>query len=423
MHGYAAPALERVRIGLIGVGARGFGALRRLVHIEGVELRAVCDLNPERTERARQFLEEEGHHPELFSDGEEEWKRLCERDDIDLVYICTPWHLHTPQGVYAMEHGKHAVSEIPAALTIEECWQLVETSENTRQHFMMLENVCYDFFEMMTLNMVRQGFFGEIIHGEGAYIHQLLGSYFSERRFPDQWRLRQNIDRNGNLYAQHGLGPIAQAMDLNYGDQMDYMVSMSSGDFSMGARARELAEESSFWEPFVGRNFRGNMNTSMIRTRRGRTIMLQHDTSSPRPYSRIHLVSGTEGIAQKWPEPAKIATSHDGWLSDEEFRDLEEQFTPEITRRVGELARQVGGHGGMDTIMDWRLIDCLRNGLPLDMNVYDAALWSSVGPLSEWSVANNFNSASVPDFTGGAWRTNERSMDINLERGGTTAII
>ena len=198
---------------------------------------------------------------------------------------------------------------------------------------------------------------------------------------------------------------------------------MSSNDFMMRNRADELAEEDDFWEPFAGKEYRGNINTSLIRTNKGRTIMLQHDVSSPRPYTRIHLISGTKGIARKWPAPARIATDHSGWLPEEEFKSLEEKYTPEITRRVGEMAREVGGHGGMDTMMDWRLIDCLRNGVPLDMDVYDAALWSSIGPLSEWSVANEYNSIKVPDFTFGAWETNKPGMDINLERGGTTDII
>lgn len=423
MHGYAAPPVETVRLGLIGLGNRGSGALRRLRRIEGVEIIALCDLIPEQVNQAIDSLEGSAHHPDGYSGGPDEWKKMCEREDLDLIYICTPWHLHTPQAVYAMEHDKHAATEVPAAQTIEECWQLVETSERTRKHCMMLENTCYDFFEMVTLKMAREGFFGDIVHGEGAYLHSFT---FNPNRKNRTWRIKENIDRNGNLYPMHGLGPIAQVMDLNCGDQMDYMVSVSSNDFMMGNLLSEAAANDEFWKPFADiakNNHRGNMNTSVIRTQRGRSIMLQHDITSPRPYSRIHLVSGTRGIARKWPLPARIATSHDGWVSDEELALLEEEFMPEITRRVGELAREVGGHGGMDTLMDWRLIDCLRNGLPLDMDVYDAALWSSVIPLSEWSVANRSNSVEVPDFTSGAWRTNKPGMDIEIQQGGTTRII
>jgi len=423
MNGYAAPALDTVRVGVIGIGNRGRAALSRLVRIEGVQITALSDLYPETVEQGLERVRQYDHNPALYSGGEEEWKQVCDRDDVDLVYICTPWHLHAPQAIHAMEHDKHVATEIPAAQTLEDCRKLVETSERTRKHCMMLENVCYDFFEMLTLNMTRQGFFGDIVHGEGAYIHELLRMNFSKTNYADQWRLKENIDRNGNLYPMHGLGSIAQIMDLNYGDRMDYLVSVSSGDFQMGTHAEKLAAEDDFWKPYVDRNYRGNMNTSIIRTAKGRTIMLQHDVTSPRPYTRIHLVSGTRGTALKYPSPARIATDHTGWVSEEEFQELEERYTPEITRRVGEMAREVGGHGGMDTLMDWRLIDCLRNGLPLDMDVYDAAQWSAVIPLSEWSVAQGAMPARIPDFTDGAWKSNRRLMDIGLSAGGTTRLI
>jgi hypothetical protein len=423
MSGYAAPPLETVRVGFIGIGSRGAGALRRYVRIEGVQITALADIDPGRADRGREFVRQHGHDPVIYSGSQDEWKKLCERDDVDLVYICTPWDLHTPQSVYAMEHGKHAATEIPAAQTMDECWQLVETSENTRKHCIMLENVCYDFFEMMTLKMARDGFFGDLVHGEGAYIHDLMDHNFSKTGYAGMWRLEENSRRNGSLYPMHGLGSICQLMDVNYGDKMDYLVSMSTNDFSMGRRAKELAAEDDFWNQYVGRDYRGNMNTTMIRTAKGRSIMIQHDVSSPRPYTRIHLISGTKGIARKWPSPARIATSHHGWLSDEEFRAVQDRYTPEITRRVGEMARQIGGHGGMDTVMDWRLVDCLRNGLPLDMDVYDAAAWSSIIPLSEWSVANRSAPVDVPDFTAGAWQSNKPLMDIDLERGGTTMLI
>lgn len=420
MSGYAAPKLDTVRIGFIGLGNRGPAAVKRIRHIEGVDIKALCDLRPEKANAAKKLLEGSSHNPDVYTGKEDEWKKMCEREDIDLVYIATPWDLHTPMAVYAMEQGKHAASEVPAATTMEECWQLVETSERTRRHCMMLENCCYDFFELLTLNMTRQGFFGEIIHGEGAYIHDLLEGNFSKEKNYKMWRLKENIGRNGNLYPTHGLGPVCQIMDINRGDKMDYLVSMSSDDFMMQDMARRLAASDDTYQPFVGKTFRGNMNTTTIRTDKGRTIMLQHDVTSPRPYSRIHLVSGTKGIARKWPEPARIATGHE-WASAEEFESLEEKYTPEITKRLGAMAKKIGGHGGMDFLMDWRLIDCLRNGLPLDMDVYDAALWSAIAPLSEWSVANRSNSVDVPDFTAGAWKTN-KPVDISLQKGGTTKV-
>jgi predicted dehydrogenase len=324
--------------------------------------------------------------------------------------------------LYAMEHGKHAFVEVPAAVTLDQCWQLVETSERTRKHCMMLENCCYDFFELLTLNMARQGYFGEIVHAEGAYLHNLLGLNFDKNGYWDMWRLKQNATRNGNIYPTHGLGPLCQLMNINRGDKMDYLVSMSGNDFSMEKKAEELAGKDDFFKPFTGKNYRGNMNTTSIRTKSGRTIMIQHDVSSPNIYSRIHKITGTKGTALKYPLPGKISNdTKESWLSDKEMQELEKKYQPAIVKKMGELAKEVGGHGGMDFLMDWRVIDCLRNGLPLDQDVYDAALWSSISPLSEKSVANRSSAVDIPDFTNGSWKTN-KPVDILLEQGGTTKV-
>lgn len=419
MSGFAAPALETVRIGFIGLGNRGPSAVVRMSKIEGVDIKGLCDLRPEKAEAAKQKIANTPHKPDLYTANENVWKKLCERDDIDLIYIATPWHLHTPMAVYAMEQGKHVAVEVPSATTLEECWQLVETSEKTRKHCMILENCCYDFFELLTLNMARQGFFGEIVHVEGAYIHYLIDHNFSKTVYQDMWRLRQNAAHNGNLYPTHGLGPVAQILNINRGDKMDYLVSMSGNDFSMGPRAKELAATDDFYKQFANKSYRGNMNTSTIRTSLGKTLMIQHDVSSPRPYSRLHTLSGTKGAAQKYPLPGRIATGHEDWLKPAEMKELEQKYQPPIVRRIGELAKKVGGHGGMDFLMDWRLIDCLRNGLPLDMDVYDAASWSSIMPLSQLSITNRSNSVDIPDFTGGSWKTN-KPVDIEFKQGGNT---
>ncbi|NHE56090.1 Gfo/Idh/MocA family protein [Cyclobacterium plantarum] len=421
MSGFAAPPLEKVRIGFVGLGNRGPGAVVRMSKIEGVEIKALCDLRPERIAHVKDRIKDTPHKPAVYTGSEEAWKKMCESEDLDLIYIATPWYLHAPMAVYAMEQGKHAATEVPAAISLDECWQLVETSEKTRKHCMMLENTCYDFFELLTLNLARQGYFGEIIHGEGAYIHDILEGNFSKTKYYDMWRLKQNL-RNGNLYPTHGLGPVAQIMNINRGDQMDYLVAVSSDDFMMGEKAKALAAEDDFYKELAGKSFRGNMNTTTIKTHRGRTIMLQHDVTSPRPYSRLHTISGTKAYAQKYPEPGKISTGHEGWLSEEAMKELEEGFYPPIVKKIGEFAKQIGGHGGMDFLMDWRLIDCLRNGIPLDMDVYDAASWSAIAPLSEWSVANRSENIDVPDFTRGAWRNNQ-PVDVELSKGGNTNIL
>jgi hypothetical protein len=354
------------------------------------------------------------------------FKALCESEDVDLVYICTNWEWHIPVAVAAMEGGKHTAVEVTAAKTMEECWQIVEVSERTRKHCVILENCCYDFFELLTLNMARQGAFGDLVHGEGAYIHDLDYWLFnkpkddkmSDGAYYKMWRMHEN-KRKANVYPTHGLGPICQAMDINRGDKLDYLTAIMSEDFTLKKRIEEKAKEDPFFEQFVGWDMRGNMDIQLIKTNKGRTIMIQHDVSSPRPYSRIHMLSGTKCFAQKWPLQ-HIAFGHD--VADEaKMKELEEKYTPEIVRRVGAMAKKVGGHGGMDFIMDWRLIDCLRNGLPMDMDVYDAATWSSIVPLSEWSIANGSKPIDVPDFTRGAWKTN-KPLEITLKGGGTTGV-
>jgi hypothetical protein len=427
MHGYAAPKLETVRVGITGLGSRGSGTVERLARIEGVEIRALNDLIPEKVERAVESLSQTSHRPDSYSGNEEAWKEVCDRDDIDLLAITTPWPLHTPQAVYAMEQGKHVYTELPAALTIEQCWQLVETSERTRRHCFQIASDCHGGISAVLLNMVRRGYFGELIHGEGAYIHDRVSD--EQRWTRDEfgwfgfrpWRLEQNIGKHGSLYPHHGLGPVAQMMDLNYGDQMDYLVSMSGADFTLDVKMRELASGDEYWDPYVGRGFRGNMNTSVIRTKRGRTIVIQHDVSSPRPNVRFDMISGTKATFQSGPP--RISTGHEGWLSREEFDALVEEYTPEIVKRFNEAVQEAEiGRAersyARTHARDWRLIDCLRNGLPLENDVYDAALWSSVIPLSVHSVASRSNSVDVPDFTSGAWETNQRGMDINLEKGG-----
>lgn len=421
MCGYAAPKIETVRIGIIGLGMRGADAVERLSFIEGVEITALCDKYPDRVAASQKTLEKMKRPRAKEYSGDEGWKALCESNDVDLIYTPTPWNLHTPIALYSMNNGKHAAVEVPAGKTMDELWSLVETSEKTKKHCMMLENCCYDFFELLTLNMSRQGMFGELVHAEGAYIHDLTRDWnFNKKAYADMWRLNENIGHNGNLYPTHGLGPIAQCMNINRGDKFDHLVSMSTDDFTMNNTAKELAAKDDFFKQYVDRPYRGNMNTTLIRTHKGKSIMVQHDVSTIRPYSRIHLVSGTKGAAQKWPGPQRIAFGH-SWLKSDELKQLEEKYAPPIVKHIGTIAKEVGGHGGMDFIMDWRLIDCLRNGLPLDQDVYDAAAWSCLVPLSGRSVVKKSRTVDIPDFTRGSWQIN-KPVDLTLNGGATTGV-
>ena len=422
MAGYAAPQISTVRVGIIGLGNRGPGHLRNLIQIEGVEIRGLADKNPASVEAALKYIENTDHSPVLYTGGEDEWKKLCEQSDLDLVFVTTPFYLHAPMAIYAMEQGKHVASEVPAAATLEECWQLVQTAEETRRHLMMLENYSYMPFHLLTINMARRGFFGEVVHGDGAYNTSKMSNNFGKDFYSDMWWLRQYAGRRGNIYPTHGLGPICQIMDINRGDRLDYLVSVESNDFMMAERAAELAASEPDFKQFAGLEYRGNINTTVIRTVRGRTIMLQHDGTTPSPHNLIHGIHGTRGAALYDPAPPRISKGDHQWANPEEFAALEQKYTPEIYRRVGAVARS-SGHGGSDMLMDWHLIDCLRNGLPLDQDVYDAAAWSSIVSLSQWSVLNRSSAIDIPDFTAGAWKTNPHNMDIELANGGTTTKI
>jgi len=415
MCGYAAPGMDRVRVGVVGLGMRGPGAVERLSKMQDVDIVGLCDIRPEGVHVAQEILKNHGREPAReFTNGPDDWQNLCQMD-LDLVYIATPWRWHVPMAVGAMKNGKHAAVEVPASMDLEGCWELVETSESTRKHCMMLENCCYDFFELQTLNMVRQGVFGELTHGEGAYIHSLVDYMQPEgdkEIYQGRWRIQQNLKRNGNIYPTHGLGPVAQCMDINRGNRFLHLTSMSSQQAAFTEHAK-LTDNLQFADlP----SYRGDMNTTMIKCANGQTIMVQHDTSTPRSYSRIHLVQGSKGMARKWPR--KGITLHSeghGWVDDEMMKELEAKYQHPLTKTIGDIARKVGGHGGMDFIMDYRLIYCLKNGLPLDQDVYDAAAWSSVVPLSCESVANKSNSVGVPDFTRGSWKTNQSLEIVNVD--------
>ena len=399
--------METVRVGFIGLGMRGPGAVERFTWLDGVEIKALCDLLPDRVASAQKLLTGKGLPAAAEYSGEDGWKALCERDDIDLVYICTGWQQHVPMAVYAMQHGKHVAVEVPAATSLEECWQLVDVAEQTQRHCMMLENCVYDFFEMTTLNMAQHGLFGEIMHVEGGYIHN-LDEFWDE--YHDNWRLDFNQGHRGDVYATHGLGPACQLLDIHRGDRMTRLVSMDTKSVNGAATARRLMDADTFAN--------GDHTVTLIQTARQRTILLQHNVYTPRPYSREYQVTGTEGFANKYPVegfafkpdnqdedaiPDLEDLNQHSFVPEYIMKPLMEKYRHPIVRDIEELAKKVGGHGGMDFIMDYRLIYCLRNGLPLDQDVYDAAEWSCIGNLSAVSIENGNMPVEFPDFTRGDW--------------------
>jgi len=401
MIGYRAEPVDRVRMGFIGVGGQGSGHVGNFLKIENIEIRAVCDIVESKVARIQKWVQEAGgRKPDGYSLGELDFKRMCKRDDLDLVFIATPWRWHVPMCLEAMNTGKHAAVEVPAAVTIDECWQLVVTSEKTQKHCVMMENCCYDRIELMILNMVRQGVLGELTNAECGYLHDLR-----EVKFDNQgeglWRRAHSITRNGDLYPTHGLGPIAQCMNINRGNQFDYLVSMATK-----SRGLKIYSEKTFGadSPQAKEKYAlGDVVTSMIRTVNGETIIVQHDTNSPRPYSRDILVQGTKGIIRKYP---KTRVYIEGISEPHNWDDVDsylQQYDHPLWKSMEEISKGAG-HGGMDFIEDYRLIECLRKGLPMDMDVYDAAAWSVVSELSECSIAAGSRPMKFPDFTRGKWK-------------------
>lgn len=398
--------MDKVRIGFIGVGARGPGHVGDMLNIEGTEVVAVCDLYQDYADRAAAMCVKAGKKaPDLYTGGPTDYKKMLDRKDIDIVYIATPWETHVPMAVDAMKRGKHAFVEVPAAPRLDECWQLVDTAEQTQLHCMMLENVCYGREEMLVLNMARAGVFGELLHGEGAYIHDLRGQMEEVNRGTGSWRTVHYMKRNGNVYPTHGLGPIAQCMGINRGDRFEVLSSMSSNSRVRAIYAKEHFPPDHKWNK--GKFICGDINTSIVRTALGRTIMIQWDEQLPRPYNRLNLLQGTKGVWGGYPNRCVIEgmTSTDTWQEKEGLKQFFDKWEHPLWSKQGDMARKMGGHGGMDFIMNWRVIYCLRNGLPLDQDVYDAAAWSAVSALSEWSVAHKGNSIDFPDFTRGSWKT------------------
>ena len=393
--------MERVRIGFVGVGGMGMVHVENLLHIPGAEIRAVCDVVDSKVAAAQERIAKAGQpKPAGYSRGPRDFERMCAEEELDLVYTATPWEWHVPVCVAAMKAGKHAVTEVPAAYTIDDCWRLVETAERERKHCIMMENCNYGRSEMLVLNMARKGMFGELLHGEAGYLHDLRSIKFSTEG-EGLWRRAHAMRRNGNLYPTHGLGPIAQCMDINRGDRFDHLVSMSSN-----ARGLELyaAEHFPAGDPRRNERFRlGDVNVTLIRTANGRTVYLGHNCDSPRPYSRINLLQGTKGIFSGYPDRVHIEGRSKGhaW---EEVDAYYEEFDHPLWKSE-EIRNETTGHGGMDFLEDRRLIECLRAGQPTDMNVYDAATLSVVTPLTERSVASRSRSMDFPDFTRGRWKT------------------
>lgn len=420
--GLTVPKMDVVRVAFVGLGMRGPGAVQRFTHMKDVGLNvqivALCDFVPERAQKVNdKYVVAAGMPRAAEYSGEDGYKQLCQRNDIDLVYIATDWNHHVPVALYAMEHGKNVAIEVPSAMSMKDCWDLINMSERTRKHCIQLENCCYDFFEMNTLNMAQQGIFGEILRVQGAYIHNLdpfWNAYWKEEGDKLGWRMKYNRLHKGDVYATHGLGPVCQVLNIHRGDRMKTLTAMETKAVHGPAYVKKVTGED------VTDFQNGDHTTTLISTENGKVIEIQHNVMNPRPYDRLYQLTGTAGFANKYPiegyaiegknsNVSGVVNHEDlsghGFLSPASHKALVEKYQHPLLKQIGEKAKKVGGHGGMDFIMDYRLVYCLQNGLPLDMDVYDLAEWCCLAELGYLSMTNNNAPVEVPDFTRGYWNT------------------
>ncbi len=418
-----------VRVGFIGIGQRGTGAVHRVSQIPGVEVVALCDKKGEQVEKNLAWLKEQkyaGVDKIKKYVGDEAYKDLCDFGECDVVYCATPWALHQPVGLRALCGGKVALIEVTSALTVDECWELVEASEKYKVPCMQLENCVYGEIELLELNLARMGMFGHINHVEGAYIHDLREVIPSSGKLNGEaaWRYGENMIHRGDRYPTHGLVPLCQTLGINRGDRLDYLVALGSGSAKRGNTNYERVKKE-YLPDSDSRKFdppaaMAEMNTTLIKTVNDVSIMVQHDVSSPRPYNRLALISGTKGCMADYPfrctfeEKCMDRSTHE-WFSEKKANEIRTKYAHPMWRDVSEMAKKVGGHGGMDFIMDLRWAWCLQNGEPLDMDVYDLAVTSCLCELTETSDRSGSKPVAIPDFTRGNWRNVKPWGIVNVD--------
>ena len=415
MVGFAADPIAKVRIGIIGLGNRGktlTQMLYWLIENDMAEIIAMSDLIDSNLEQAMEGLKPyQQKPPTTYSKDENDWKNLARRDDIDLLLIATPWRWHTPMALFGMQNGKHVASEVPIAYTLEDCYQLIQTSEATQKHCMMIENCCYNDEELFVLNMIQEGVFGDLTHAEGAYIHDLRKHLLDETYYQGQWRIKQHEKRNGNFYTTHGIGPISNYLNIGRGDNFEVLTSMSSREKNLSMAAKRTG--SPHTEIACG-----DMNTTLLKTALGRTVLLQFDVHTGSPYSRLNKVVGTGAVHAGYPSRLYIDNPDDlkywghNWLDEQAYGEYKDKYAHPMIQKLKKISQEYKqGHGGMDFVMMYRLIRCLNEGMALDQTVYDGIVWSAITPISEASVAANGQAMQFPDFTGGTWKQ-ERPLEI-----------
>ena len=417
MFNFSCAKIEKVKVGIIGLGNRGSTLLQMfkyLIEKDYAEIIALCDIQSKKTKRASSILSKwQKNSADIYNSSENDWKKVAKRDDIDLVIIATPWRMHTPMSLFCMENNKHVACEVPIAYKLEDCWKLTQTSEKTQKHCIMLENCNYNTEELWILNMIDEGVFGDITHTEGAYLHDLRALLLDDEYYQGQWRLKQHATRNGNFYTTHGLGPISFYLKIGRGDTFSYLTSMSTREKNLSSAAKKINHPMDSFKC-------GDMNNTLIKTKKGKSILLQFDVHTGRPYSRINKVVGTKAVHDGYPSRLYIDSEKPeywghSWLDKIEYDKYKQKYEHPIIKKLKKISQNFKqGHGGMDFIMIYRLIRCLNLGLPLDINIYDSVMWSAVTPLSELSTNNESQSIKFPDFTSGIW-SKENDLEIMRE--------
>lgn len=410
MVGFATDPIDKVRIGIIGMGNRGSSLLEMLqLMIENgtAEIAAFADINPEKLTKATEKLSAwQKKKPKTYGVSDRDWENLVKQDDVDLVLVTTPWEWHTEMALFAMNNGKHVATEVPMSYSMSDCWEIITTAERTKKHCIMLENCCYNEEELFVLKMIEDGVFGDITHCEGAYLHDLRAHMLDDTYYENQWRIMHHVARDGNLYTTHGLGPISFYLGIGNGDRFEYLTSMSSRELNLSQTAKRMGKD-------FGEIVCGDMNSTMMKTRKGKTVLLQFDTHTGRPYSRINKVVGTKAVHDGYPSRLFIDSDEPvfwghKWLDEEGYSSYKKKYVHPVIHRLKDISQSFKqGHGGMDFIMMFRLIECLNKGLPLDINVYESVIWSAVTPLSVLSVASDSLPLPFPKFTGDAWKKND----------------
>jgi len=418
---------EKVKLGVIGTGLRGQWMLWLAAKRPDVEIPAICDIDDGMINAALKILKDAGQPaPRIYKNGDEDFKNMVANESLDGVFIATPWEWHHAMSVAAMNNGIHVGTEVPATLTVEDCWDLVNTSERTGKHCMIMENVCYRRDVMAILNMVRQGLFGELLHCQGGYQHDLRHVKFNDGKQPygggvefgekgyseSKWRTEHSMNRNGDLYPTHGLGPVSTMLDINRGNRMMYLTSTATQTRGLH---KYIVEQGGEDHPNADVEFKlGDVVTTVIKCANGQTIMLSHDTNSPRPYSLNFRIQGTQGI---WMVDNNsiyiegVSPEEHRWESDVEYM---KKYDHPLWKRFGDQASS-SGHGGMDFFIVRAFIESLKRDVSPPIDVYDAVSMSVICPLSEESIRKNSTSVKIPDFTRGKWKMNKPIFGMNEE--------